>query len=145
MLGRHKPTVSSILRTLAGLLACSCCLLSASFANAGEIGYETVPKKDGMGAIDRNVFIPLSGNVNKIILEPLSDTNCDHLKALPKCRHLWVGDDAGTPQIVLTDGIYASDSAATGMDMTKLVIVMFYPTEVRFINLRNNTSGKFLR
>lgn len=126
------------------LLILSVCLWLPQPAGAADIVYDPLPSKGGLGAIDTDIFVSLHSDANKLILGPLDTTECRAIRALPRCRRKWTGGTASAPETVFTDGLHASKSA-TGLDLSRLVIIMFYPNEVKFVNLRNNKAGSFTR
>lgn len=147
----------NIPRTPAAVLAYACVCMFSAIADAGEITYDAVVAKGGVGAIANGVSVAVDSDTNRLMLGPVGSKRCKGLMALPGCYREWVGSDAGTTQIVLTDGVHVSDqsvllngaypSSATSnrIDLAKLIIVMFYPTEIRYVNMRTNTAGKFRR
>lgn len=85
-------------------------------------------KKGGIGAIGHDIFITVDGSRN----------------ALKISGRMWKGKESSKQEIVLTDGQRVLDSL-DGVDLSKIIIVLFSPSEVRFIDLSNASGGKFLR
>lgn len=55
----------------------------------------------------------------------------------------WKGKTSSTPEIVMTDGVRIVDSLA-GVDSSKVIIVFFFPSEVRYIRI-NGSEGAFYK
>lgn len=85
-------------------------------------------KKGGVGIVDSETFILLQEERNSMSL----------------AEKKWQGEKVSESEIVLTDGRRVIGSMH-GVDVSKLKIVMFSPAEVRYINLSNNTGGKYSR
>jgi hypothetical protein len=85
-------------------------------------------RKGGVGIVDDKTFV-------------LLDEKKNGLKIYGK---KWQGEESNKQQIVLTDGRQVFGSI-TVEDVSKLKILIFTPSQVRYINLTNNTGGKYSR
>ena len=85
-------------------------------------------RKGGVGIIDKETFVVLKEHRNVLILS----------------GQRWEGKESSEPEVVLTDGRSVL-SSIQGMNVSDLKILIFTPTEVRYINLSNNSGGKYLR
>ncbi len=85
-------------------------------------------RKGGVGSIANEVYVVLNEPKNAVIIK----------------GQRWEGKKSSESEIVLTDGHRVLDSQ-TGVDVSKLIIIVFSPKEVRFINLSTNSGGKYLR
>lgn len=88
--------------------------------------------KGGVGIIDKNTYVLLDGGRKRLLLGP------------PGSRKAWKGGPSTRPQIVITDGkdVLASMTPA---DLSALRIVIFSTRDVRFIDLSNDSGGRYLR
>ena len=82
----------------------------------------------GVGIIDRNISILLSEPRNSIVVSGKK----------------WEGRSSKDKEIVLTDGRRVLTSIGDA-DISSLKIVIFSPTEARFIDLSSNTGGVYVR
>jgi len=95
----------------------------------GEIVLNTEEwKKGGVGIIDENVFI-------------LTDRRNNSIRIFGK---EWEGKESSVEEVVVIDGNRVV-CCLDGADTSKLKIVLFSPSEVHFIDLSNNTGGKYVR
>ena len=85
-------------------------------------------KKGGVGALGNNIYI-------------FTDSPRNSLKI---AGQTWEGKESTKQEIVLTDGQRILDSL-NGADLSKIIIVLFSPSEVQYIDLSNATGGKFMR
>ena len=85
-------------------------------------------RKGGVGIVDSETFVFLDEKKNAVKISGKT----------------WQGEDSIRQQIVLTNGRRVLGSI-TAKDLSKLRILIFTPSEVRYINLTNNTGGKYSR
>lgn len=119
---------------------------------AGEILYDEALVKGSVGALGSNIYVKVGGSKNEvdIFLDPEAHNINAIQKALtgktPRKEHtvVWIGKDKSEPEVVLTDGRKISTNIAD-LDQSKLIIVMFFPTEIRITDLKDNKSYKYAR
>ena len=85
-------------------------------------------RKGGAGIVDGETFVLLDEKKNELKISGKK----------------WQGEESNKQQIVLTDGRQVFGSV-TVEDVSKLKILIFTPSQVRYINLTNNTGGKYSR
>ncbi|MDO8704978.1 MAG: hypothetical protein Q7J84_08535 [Sulfuricaulis sp.] len=85
-------------------------------------------RKGGVGIVDGETFVLLDEKKNELKISGKK----------------WQGEESNKQQIVLTDGRQVFGSV-TVEDVSKLKILIFTPSQVRYINLTNNTGGKYAR
>jgi len=85
-------------------------------------------RKGGVGIVDSKTFVLLDEKKNEVKISGKK----------------WQGEESSRQQIVLTNGRHVVGSI-TAEDVSKLQILIFTPSEVRYINLANNTGGKYSR
>ena len=85
-------------------------------------------RKGGVGLIDNETFVILNEERNAVLL----------------AGRKWQGKKSSEYEVVLTDG-HRVLSSVDVVDFSTLMILLFSPTEVRYINLSNNSGGKYLR
>jgi hypothetical protein len=85
-------------------------------------------RKGGVGIINKDIFILLDEERNTVVL----------------AGKKWHGKKSSDSEIVLTDGGQVLN-AKDKIDIANLIILLFSPTEVRYINFSNNSGGKYLR
>ena len=85
-------------------------------------------RKGGIGIVDGETFVLLDEKKNELKIS----------------EKKWQGEESNKQQIVLTDGHQVFGSI-TVEDVSKLKILIFTPSQVRYINLTNNTGGKYSR
>lgn len=89
---------------------------------------ETKPAKGGIGVITKDVFVVLREAKNAVFVSGKK----------------WEGMDSTEPEVVLTDGRKVLASLH-GTDLDKLVILVFSPGEVRYIDLSRASGGRYIR
>lgn len=85
-------------------------------------------KKGGVGVIDKETFLALGEKQNTIVIGGKK----------------WRGKNSDQSEVVLMDG-YKILGSGDNLDIKRLKIVVFSPTEVRYIDLSNNTGGTYIR
>lgn len=85
-------------------------------------------KKGGVGVIDKETFVVLNEPRNAIVI----------------AGKKWQGKPSNESEVVLTDGHRVLNSTDAA-DTANLKILVFSPKEIRFIDLSNNSGGKYLR
>ena len=85
-------------------------------------------RKGGVGIVDGETFVLLDEKKNELKISGKK----------------WQGEESSKQQIVLTDGRQVFGSIIVD-DVSKLKILIFTPSQVRYINLTNNTGGKYSR
>jgi len=85
-------------------------------------------KKGGVGVIDAKTFIVVDESRNAMFI---SDKR-------------WDGKPADEMEVALSDDQRVLGSVPI-TDLSHLRIVIFSPAEIRFIDLSNNTGGRYLR
>jgi hypothetical protein len=85
-------------------------------------------RKGGIGVIDRSTFIVLDDTRNAILV----------------ARKRWQGRKAGESEAVLLDGRHVL-GPGDRVDRSTLKLVIFTPTEVHYVNLSNNSGGRYQR
>jgi hypothetical protein len=85
-------------------------------------------KKGGVGVIDKETFVVLDDQRNTVVV----------------AGKKWQGKPSNEHEVVLTDGRRVL-SSTDDVDVSNLKILVFSPKEVRYINLSNNSGGKYPR
>lgn len=85
-------------------------------------------KKGGVGVIDKETFVVLGEQRNTVVV----------------AGKKWQGKPSNKHEVVLTDGRRVL-SSADDVGVSNLKILVFSPKEVRYINLSNNSGGKYPR
>lgn len=85
-------------------------------------------KKGGVGVIDKQTFVVLNETNNAVVI----------------AGKKWQGKPSSESEVVLTDG-HRVLSPTDPVDTAILKILVFSPKEVRYIDLSNNSGGKYLR
>ncbi len=84
-------------------------------------------RKGGLAMIAPDAYINLDEPRNALILP----------------NYEWKGKTSSSPEIVMTDGVHVVDSLG-GVDSSKVIIVFFFPSEVRYIRI-NGSGGAFYK
>jgi hypothetical protein len=85
-------------------------------------------KKGGVGIIDKDTFILLNEKRNSLMIS----------------NRKWEGKESSQQEVLLIDGQHIL-STMDGVDLSKILIVIFTPSEVRFINLGSSIAGIYSR
>ncbi len=125
--------LSILSRTLA-LLVLGILSSLPSASAGGDIIYDEMLRKGGVGIIRGDTYVVTD-----------SKTNIVTYRAVPKkATREWEGKNYLEPEVVLTDGVHVSKSL-DGLDTSNLIIILFSPKEIRFIDLKRNSSGSYPR
>jgi len=123
----------SLSRTLA-LLACGIIVCQPPSSTGAEITYEQWPDKGGAGGIEADTYVDPDAKTNTVTYRPNPN----------EALRSWKGKKASEPEVVMTDGAQISTSLK-GLNTSKLIIILFSPKEIRFVDLQRNLSGMYLR
>lgn len=85
-------------------------------------------KKGGVGIIDKDTYIILNEKRNALMIS----------------NRKWEGKESNHQEVLLIDGQHIL-STTDGVDLSKILIVIFTQSEVRFINLGSSVAGIYLR
>jgi hypothetical protein len=97
----------------------------------GEITYPSAwPIKGGVATLGDDTYVILNTPKNQM---RITSNGTD-----------WTGHDKERSEVIMTDGARISNDA-DNLDTTNLKLVMFFPTEVRVIDLKNNRSYTYHR
>jgi len=82
-----------------------------------------------VGIVTKNVFIILRRGKNTAIIDGKT----------------WEGKSSTEQELVLTDGHNVLEPKNYDANVSNLIILIYTPTEVRFIDLSTNIGGKYVR
>ncbi|CAN5504701.1 hypothetical protein BH11CYA1_BH11CYA1_45030 [soil metagenome] len=87
-----------------------------------------LPTKGGFALIDSQMFVIPNNESNEIKFE----------------RHKWIGKRSDQAEVVLSDGTKVL-GVHESVEASKLVVVIFLPGEIRFVNYKTKTAGRLIR
>lgn len=125
---------AAILSEALALMLWGICFLLPSASIGADIIYDSLPSKGGVGGIDENTYVVTNKKTNMVTYRP----------AAKEATRYWRGGNYLEPEVVLSDGVHVSKSLA-GLDVSKLIIIVFSPKEIRFVDSNRNYAGTYRR
>jgi hypothetical protein len=84
--------------------------------------------KGSVGIISKGRYVVTKGLVNSVIVN----------------GETWVGKSYESNQVLFIEGDKVSESME-GLDADKLLVILFTPSEIRFVDYSDNSGGRYLR